>query len=118
MPGGAGWRWAFGVGLLSLLSACRAGLRRWAFAVELLASFLLLAGVWLPVMGVLGRKRQGQKSRDDMCVLRCAFGVFAFWCFGVSRFGVLAFWRLAFGVGLLALSCWRWGYLVWARLCV
>ena len=83
MPGGAGWRWVFGVGLLSLLSACLAGLRRWAFAVELLASFLLLAGVWLSVFGVWGRQLQGQKSRDDMSV---CIVILAFWRFGVSAF--------------------------------
>ena len=60
-----------------------------------------------------------------MCIFRCAFGSFAFLCFGVLAcwrfgvllflcFGVLAYWLigvLAFSrFGFLALGFWRWSF--------
>ena len=76
------------------------------------SSFWRASGFWL--WGFWAEKHRGRKSREDLCVLRWDFdvGLLAFGRFGVLvfwRFGVLAFWRWAFGVGLLALCCWRFG---------
>ena len=59
------WRRSLGVGLLTLgfclrFRASRAGLRRWAFGIG------LLAGVGLVALATLGRGSEGERGRKDI----------------------------------------------------